>query len=158
MSDRSVIHRNGNMPPEGQGGRLIVPIDMKDITGAAMRADHQAVAIKMLAASGDTILLGMSAGGVDAMIDTLTKIRAEMTTHGVEKTIPFNPVHTVQCGTHQVDGVTFVSLILDRSLDSARAYLMAPKGVRVLAKQLVTAARIASSARGEIIGADDGEA
>lgn len=153
MTDRSIIHRT-DLPPEGNGGSLIVPIEMRDITGAAVREDGQAVAIRMLAASGDRVLLGMSAAGVDAMIDTLTKIRAQLDSHQVERTIPLQAVNTMQVGVNTVEGVAFVAMIVDRSLPSAAGYLMPPKAARVVAKQLVEVARKASSARGEIIAPD----
>lgn len=146
MADRTILHRT-DLPPEGDGGRLIVPIDVVDITGAAMREDHQAVALKLQAASGDRVLLGMAAPMVDALIETLTKIRAEMDAHDVEQTIPFSPVHSCQVGIHEVEGVQFVSMILDRSLQSARAYLMPPKPATILAQQIEKAARKAERAR-----------
>lgn len=153
MTERSIIHRT-DLPPEGHGGALIVPIGMKDITGAAIRADGEAVAIKMLADNGDRVVLGMTAGGVDAMLETLRKVREQMTAAGVERTIPFSPVSTFQVGLHEVEGVAFVAMIIDRSLPSAAAYLMPPKNARMVAKQLIEIARKASSARGEIIPAD----
>lgn len=152
------ILRNPNLPAEGAGGALIVPIEMRDITGAAVREDGHAVAIRMLAASGDRVLLGMSAAGVDAMIDTLTKIRAQLDQHQVERTIPLQAVNTMQVGLNTVEGVAFVAMIIDRSLPSAAGYLMPPKNARAIADQLKKVARLASNARREIIAPDPEDA
>lgn len=148
------ILRNPNLPPEGNGGRLIVPIDMRDITGASIRADHEAVAIKMLSASGDSVVLGMTAAGLDALLETCTKIRATLDGAGVEKSISFSPVSTFKVDLHQVEGLAFVAFTIDRSLPSAAAYLVPPKNARAMADQLKTAARMASSARREITPMD----
>lgn len=151
----SALHRNGVVADTGP---LVVSIEVSDITGAAMREDRGAVAVKFTCASGDRLLLGMSPGMVDALTETLRKIREEMDAAGVERSIPFGPINTMQIGTHPVEGVAFVAMIIDRSLPSAAAYLMPPKAARTVAKQLTTAARLASSARGELIAPDPEDA
>ncbi len=154
MTDpRTILHRDPG--PDMAGGKMVILHEVRDITGAAIQQDTNNVALKLQTTAGDSVLLGLTAGGVDAMIDTLTKIRAQLTEDGVERTIPFSPVHTVQCGTHAHDGQAFVAMLIDRVLPSAAAYLMPPKNARLVAKQLIASAREASHQRGEIIGLDE---
>lgn len=150
---RTILHRGP--PPEMAGGKMVILHEVRDITGAAIQQDTNNVAIKLQTTTGDSVLIGLTAGGVDAMIETLTKVRAQLDDAGVEHTIPFSPVHTAQCGVHAHDGQAFVALIIDRSLPSAAGYLMPPKNARAVAKQLIASAREASHQRGEIIGLDE---
>lgn len=152
-NDRTILHRDP--PPEMAGGKMVILHEVRDITGAAIQEGTNNVALKLQTTSGDSVLLGLTPGGVDAMIETLTKIRAQLTEDGVEPTLSFQPVHTVQCGVHAHDGQAFVAMLIDRVLPSAAAYLMPPKNARLVAKQLIASAREASHARGEIIGLDE---
>lgn len=141
----------------GPTGPLIFPFELRDITGAAMREDHAHVAIKMLGADGNRMVFGMTPAALDALLQTCQSIRAQLDAKGVERTIDFKAIHTAQCGIHDVEGVSFVSLIIDRRHPSAVAYLMPPKNARAVGKQLNAMARQAASARGEILAADDPE-
>lgn len=141
---RTVLHT-----PQG-AGPLIVPFDLRDITGAAIREDHSHVAIKMLGADGNRMVFGMTPSALDALLQTCQAIRAQLDAKGVERTIDFRSISKAQCGVHEVEGVAFVAMIIDRSLPSAVAYLVPPKNARAIAKQLTAMARKASSARGEI--------
>jgi len=150
----SILHRT-DLPSDVGAGPLIMLHEIVDITGASIREDRSQVAIKLQTGTGDRLVLGFTPGGIDAMIETLAKIRADMTAAGIEQTIPFQPVHTAQVGVHEHDARAFVSMILDRSLPSAKAYLMPPTAARALSKQLKTCSQHASGARGEpIVGVD----
>lgn len=138
-SMKSVLHYNG----AATGGPLIIPVEVVDIVGAAIREDRSQVAISVITPNGDRYLLGMTPAGVDAMIDTLAKVRADLDDAAVERTIPYSPVHTVQVGVHKHDGGSLVSLVLDRSLPSAAAFLLPAKNARAVATQLVEASRVA---------------
>jgi hypothetical protein len=142
---RTILHN------PGAAGPLIVPFELRDITGAAMREDSQHVAIKMLGADGNRLVFGMAPAALDALLQTCLAIRGQLDAKGVERTIDFKSVSTAQCGVHEVEGIAFVSLIVDRRLPSAVAYLMPPKNARAVGKQLVAMARRAASARGEIL-------
>lgn len=150
MSRHSVVHMpTGNEP-------LILTHTVRDVVGAAVKEDKSAVAITLQTDRNDRVILGLTPGGLDAMIESFQKLRATLDEAGVERSIPFQPIHTVSAGVHVHDNRAFVACIIDRSLPSAQAYLMAPKAARVLSRALKAASQQASSARGEIIEGDDG--
>lgn len=137
----------------GPQGPLILPFELRDISGAAIREDHSHVAIRMQMGDGTRIVMGMTPAALDALLQTCKTIRESLDAVGVERTIDFKAVSTMQTGVHEVEGVAFVAMIIDRSLATATAYLMPPKAARATAKQLTAMARKASSARGEIYNA-----
>lgn len=148
MTRPSVMLPSGHEP-------LILSHAVKDIVGAAMKEDGSAVAVTFQTDRNDRVILGLSPGGLDALLETLQKLRAQLDDAGGERTIPFQAVHTVSAGVHVHDNIAFVAAIIDRSLPSAQAYLMAPKSARVMSRALKTAAQQASSARGEVVSPDE---
>jgi hypothetical protein len=148
MTRPAVMLPSGNEP-------LILSHAVKDIVGAAVKEDLSAVALTIQTDRNDRVILGMTPGGLDAMLESLQKLRAQLDDAGVERSIPFQPVHTVTAGVHVHDNMAFVALLVDRSLPSAQAYLMAPKAARVMSRALKTAAQQAASARGEVVSAEE---
>ena len=81
----------------------------------------------------------------DALLDTLTKVRAELT--GAEPTFSPEPISTFAVWGQALEGRDFVGLVIDRSLPSRRAFLMPPGSARDIGHELIRVARIASSAK-----------
>ena len=101
----------------------------------------QTITVALTGASGMPYGLRL----VDALLDTLTKVRAELT--GAEPTFSPEPISTFAVWGQALEGRDFVGLVIDRSLPSRRAFLMPPGSARDIGHELIRVARIASSAK-----------
>lgn len=128
---------------------MILPFTLADIVGAKISPDNTEIAVVVATDANDRFALGMSVQMLDAMLETLSKARAQLDGAGVERTVAWRSVmeHGVAVSTQEVDGHAFVGLMFDRGMPTCTAFLMPPKAAREVARGLTRQAQEAASVR-----------
>jgi hypothetical protein len=140
------------------GAPLVLPFAIVDIVGANVGDVNGSLlaSITVQTDKGDRLLLGLTVPMLDALADTVRKVRETIDAQGVERTIAFQPIHTATVGVQEVEGRPLVALLLDKSLPSAQAFLMPGQNAREVGKRLSAVGREVMSARAPV-APDDSE-